>query len=248
MPRMPHIAITSRESWITASDRFAHGVQTPYLHAIQSAGGIPLIIPLTQEPLVLQELYELSDGILFPGGEDVAPRHYGESPEPDLGEVSELRDEVELLLAEWALRDHKPMLGICRGLQLLNVALGGTLHQDLKTGYPHCNITEGPNRWITLAHEIEIEKNTLLHALIGADKVRVNTLHHQAPKVVAPKLRVNARSVPDGVIEGVEWADEEQDLLALQCHPEGLTPDVDVRWSRCFEWLIERARRWHGDR
>lgn len=243
---MPFIGITSRECWIPASDRYANCVQTAYLRAIETSGGTPIIIPLTEDFGILRSLYDLCDGILFPGGEDVAPYRYNEVPDPDLGEVSELRDKVELTLTEWALQDKKPILGICRGLQLLNVALGGTLHQHLRTGYPHCNITTGEKRWTTLAHDIEIEPGTRLYELLGTDRITVNTLHHQAPKEIAPSLRVSARSVPDGVIEAMEWAGDEQEVLAVQCHPEGLAPGVDVRWRRCFEWLIRCATERRG--
>jgi len=241
---MPFIAITSRECWIPSSDRYANCVQTAYLRAIEAPGGIPLIIPLIENLGIVRSLYDLCDGILLPGGEDVAPHRYNEVPDPDLGEVHELRDKIELAMTEWALKDRKPILGICRGLQLINVALGGTLHQHLRTGHPHCNITTGEKRWTTLAHEIQIELGTRLYELLGADRIMVNTLHHQAPKEIAPPLRVSARSVPDGVIEAMEWAGDEQEIIAVQCHPEGLAPEIDMRWKRCFEWLVNRAALW----
>lgn len=218
------------------------GIARSYLAAVEAAGGIPLLIHLTDDQDVLDALYRQCDGVLFCGGGDIAPIHYGQAPHPLLGAVEELRDRVELSLARRAVADRKPALGICRGIQLLNVALGGTLYQDINAELPgtlnHRESSQRNDRSY-LAHALTLERDSWLAQRLGVTEIAVNTLHHQAVRNVAPGLRVVGRA-PDGVIEAVESVDDTF-IVGVQCHPEELWQSVEPRWKRLFAGFIERA-------
>jgi putative glutamine amidotransferase len=219
------------------------GIGEQYVLAIEAAGGIPLLIQLTRDAAVLDAHYRRCDGLLFAGGGDVDPTHYGAAPHPQLGAVEELRDEVELALARRAAADALPLLGICRGIQLLNIALGGTLYQDIPAEIPgaldHYASRSGPDR-AHIAHTIALEPASWLAAQLGAAELPVNTFHHQALRDVAPGLRVTGRA-PDGVIEAVE-ATRANFVVGVQCHPEELWQQADPRWARVFAAFAGVAR------
>jgi putative glutamine amidotransferase len=213
-----------------------------YPRAVEAAGGIPQLIHLTGDAEVLRALYERVDGLLLPGGDDIDPARYGETPHPLLGQTSRLHDEVDLTLFAWARADKKPVLGICRGLQLVNVALGGTLYQDItaqKAGaLPH---REGDIRrdWHYLAHSITLDEHSWLAQTLDVGSIPVNSLHHQGIKSQAPGLRATAHA-PDGLVEAVETDDKL--VVAVQCHPEELWEKADRRWLRLFEGFVARCR------
>ncbi|HWQ15844.1 MAG TPA: gamma-glutamyl-gamma-aminobutyrate hydrolase family protein [Roseiflexaceae bacterium] len=221
-----------------------HGIPVSYLRAIEAAGGIPHLIHLTPDEEVLELHYARCDALLLAGGDDVDPRSYGHQPRPWLGATTPLRDEVEIALARRAVEEHKPLLGICRGIQSLNVALGGTLHQDIAAELPDAlDHREGWDlkRTDLLAHPILLERDSWLAATLGTTELLVNSLHHQALRDVAPALRITARA-PDGVIEAVEGAGPGF-VCAVQCHPEELWERADPRWARVFRAFVELARR-----
>jgi len=170
------------------------------------------------------------DGLLLPGGPDIDPERYGEPHDPDLGTVDPELDAFEIDLVRRAVARSLPVLGICRGQQLINVALGGTLHQHLpdhdRHGLPRSH----------LAHEIQVEPSSELAQAANGEAVMVNSLHHQAIKDVAAGLRVTARS-PDGVVEALEG----EQVVAVQCHPEELIED-SVWARRLLARFVERAR------
>lgn len=194
-----------------------------YIEAIQAAGGIPLLIPLGLSEDDLCEVFERVDGLLLPGGGDVAARYYN-SQHPDLiSEVDEVRDEVEIFLARLAVQRQKPLLAICRGHQVLNVALGGTLYEDIPSQFPdalrHDNFNLFPRDH--LAHPVAVTAGSRLAAqLNGAAEVQVNSLHHQGVRDVAPELSAVALA-PDGVIEGIEVPGHPY-AIGVQWHPENL--------------------------
>jgi putative glutamine amidotransferase len=192
---------------------------------------------------VLDAHYRRCDALLFAGGGDVDPRHFGAAPHPQLGAVEELRDEVELTLARRAAADGLPLLGICRGIQLLNVALGGTLYQDIPAELPaaldHYASRNGRDR-AHMAHTIALEADSWLAAQLGAVELPVNTFHHQALRDVAPGLSVTGRA-PDGVIEAVEGIGTSF-VVGVQCHPEELWEQADPRWARMFRAFVSTAR------
>jgi putative glutamine amidotransferase len=224
------------------------GIGEQYLAAVEAAGGIPLIIPLTRDAAVLEWYARQADGLLLAGGGDVDPAHFGQAPHPRLGAVDPLRDAVELALARRAAADGTPLLGICRGAQVLNVALGGTLWQDIPSEVPdaldHYASRAAPDR-AHQAHPLLLEPDSWLAARLGATEVPVNTFHHQALRDVAPGLRVVGRA-PDGVIEAVEGSGPGF-LVGLQCHPEELWQEADPRWRGVFEGLVEAARQRRDD-
>ena len=198
-----------------------------YADAIFAAGGLPVILPAIRRPEHLAEYVRRADGILLTGGDDLHTGLYASDlPEPlarTAGSPDHERDAWELRLIDEIFKQHKPVLGICRGQQILNVALGGTLLVDIPTQVAG---TLGHNRFAEKAepvHEIDIEPGSLLAAVTGHQKLAVNSTHHQAVGRLAEPLRATARST-DGVIEAVELKDAQRlpFLLAVQFHPERL--------------------------
>jgi putative glutamine amidotransferase len=224
------------------SNTFA-GIAETYLHAVEAAGGIPLLIYLSRDAAVLDAHYRRCDALLFAGGGDVDPRHFRAEPHPQLGSVDALRDEVELALARRAAADGLPMLVICRGVQVLNVALGGSLYQDIPAELPealdHYASRHVPGR-AHLAHAVALDPGSWLAGRIGAYELSVNTFHHQALRDLAPSLRIVGRA-PDGVIEAVESTGPNF-VVGVQCHPEELWDRADARWSQVFAGFIDIAR------
>lgn len=215
-----------------------------YIEAVVTAGGIPVLIPLNLSEVMLKAIYDSLDGILLAGGEDLAPATYGETPHEKLGEVDEERDRVELELTRLALSDGKPLLGICRGIQVLNVAAGGTLYQDLAAQQPDAlhhflPVADYPRDY--LAHQVDIAPDSHLAKALGVTAAAVNSRHHQAVRAVAPGMVVVARS-PDGTIEGIE-SPTHPFAVGVQWHPENLAADADGRRG-LFEAFIAAARTW----
>ena len=206
MPR-PLIGVTTQT--LQAIDGIPEGLphsvvmNQRYYHAVASAGGAPVLVPLLDDLETLRAIYERMDGILIPGGVDVDPEAFGEKPHERLGRIDPARDRVEIQLVKWAVEDDKPLLGLCRGLQVINVALGGTLYQDLETEYPNAIKhdyfpTYGYSR-DHLAHDVAVEAGSRMrHALVNA-AVPVNSMHHQGIKALATRLSASAVA-PDGLI------------------------------------------------
>lgn len=216
------------------------GVPGTYTRAVDLAGGAPVLIPLQLGQETLSSIFERLDGLLLVGGFDIDPREFGEEVLPECGEIETDRDATELALTRWALGDGRPIFGICRGIQVLNVAAGGSLYQDigsqLVTNLKH---DYGNREGHLLAHEIDIEPNTRVRRLLGADQILVNSLHHQSVKQIAPGLRVVGRA-PDGVVEAIESTDG-RFIVGVQFHPERML-DSDARMLRLFEEFVASAR------
>jgi putative glutamine amidotransferase len=225
----------------------------PYLLAIQEAGGLPLVVTPAHGGSALRGLYELLDGLVLTGGEDVAPERYGEEvTHPSVESVPE-RDALELRVLEWALADDLPVLAICRGIQLLNVALGGTLYQDLPSDLPahvgHDQTKRNPPAARTESHHpVRVRPGSTLADLLGTEDVEVNSLHHQGIKALAPPLAAVAHA-PDGLVEGVEPVEPGRwgFVVGVQWHPEELARAGDLPARRLFERFVaaaaKRARR-----
>ena len=207
-----------------------------YAQAVAAAGGLPVLLPLLDDPDTLRALYACLDGLLLPGGGDVDPARYGQRvrPECHVDGADALLDEVELRLARWALDDGRPLLGICRGQQVLNVAAGGTLYQDLAIEAPGSLAHRQPDARTELVHAVAVAASSRLGAVLGAPALRVNSIHHQAVARLAPGLRAVAWA-PDGIVEGVEVA-HHPFALAVQFHPEELVPghEPSARLFRAF--------------
>jgi len=214
------------------------GQNQSYVRAVARAGAAPLLIPLLADEALLRALYDRIDGLLLPGGVDVHPRLYGEQIHARCGTISEVRDEVELVLIRWARADRKPLLAICRGIQTLNVALGGSLYQDIEAMVPQairhdCHASHARNH---TAHDVAVSAGSRLAHLVGTETLPVNSFHHQAIKETAPQLTVTAWA-PDGIIEAVE-EEEQPFVLGVQWHPEEMADD-DARAQRLFDALVE---------
>ncbi len=212
-----------------------------YVRALVDAGGAPVLIPHLSNKDLLRRIYESLDGLLLPGGEDVDPAWYGEVAHEKLGKVDREQDETELALARWAMEEGMPLLAICRGIQVLNVALGGSLVQDIPSQVPGAQRHERipRTRRDHLSHTVSVEAGTRLAQLVAADALGVNSFHHQALKEVAPGLVISGRA-PDGVVEAVEGVNHPF-ALGLQWHPEALV-DRDVSARRIFGAFIEASR------
>jgi putative glutamine amidotransferase len=210
-----------------------------YIDALQMAGATPVMIPLGQPEEQLVGLLSRLDGVLFSGGGDVHPERYGHLPNPLVDYVDEDRDRVELLLVNHAVRRGLPIFGICRGLQLINIALGGTLYEDLGHQLPgsfrHNDFGDRPRDY--LAHPVQVEPDSLLAGVLDCTSTQVNSLHHQGIQQLAPGLYLSA-SAPDGVIEGVELPGYPFGL-AVQWHPENLQAYLPMR--RLFQAFVAAA-------
>ncbi|HJS42012.1 MAG TPA: gamma-glutamyl-gamma-aminobutyrate hydrolase family protein [Gemmatimonadales bacterium] len=216
-----------------------------YVDVLTASGAIPWVIPLLEgNDAALRRIYERLDGLFLPGGVDVDPAAYGEPRTNLCGRIDTARDWTELLLVRWALADRKPVLAVCRGAQLVNVAVGGSLYQDVGTQHPeaikHDHFPVGGRRRDALAHEVHLVAGSRLQRLLGTDSLAVNSMHHQGIARLAPGL-VPVATSPDGLIEGVETGNGHF-LIGVQWHPEDLV-DVDPRMRRLFEAFIDAARR-----
>lgn len=216
-------------------------VMPTYIEAVAAAGGIPLLIPMGLDEDALRVLLAQVDGLVLTGGGDIAGEHYQSEHEDFIFDVDTDRDRVELFLAREAMAQNKPLLAICRGHQLLNVALGGTLYEDVMEWMPgaikHDFFNTYPRNH--KAHAVAIESRSKLATTLGRREAEVNSLHHQGIRDLAPGL-VAVAHAPDGLIEGVEAVDHPF-ALGVQWHPENLYIDDPVMLS-LFRGLVEAAR------
>ncbi len=191
-----------------------------YYASVFQAGALPVILPLTDDPAAWEEMLGRIDGLLLSGGDDVGPALYGEEKLLCCGDVSPLRDATEMGLCRLALEKDMPMLCICRGIQVLNVALGGTLYQDIGEQYgkqlPHPRFDIPRDK----AHQVSVQPGTRLRQITGLDSFGVNSRHHQAIKDLAPGLVCSARA-EDGLMEAVELPGKKF-VVGVQWHPESL--------------------------
>lgn len=208
--------------------------------SVRVAGGEPVMIAHDLDEATLSAYFGSIDGLILSGGGDVDPALYGESAISAVGGVDANRDHTELVLARWALVAKKPLLGICRGLQLLNVSCGGVLYQDVSQhdgAMQHAYYPDYPHDF--LAHTISVMPGSRLSAILGAERAQVNSLHHQACRIVAPNLLVTAYA-PDGIVEALEAANHPF-ALAVQWHPEALPQMAESK--ALFGALITASRR-----
>ncbi|HSK88739.1 MAG TPA: gamma-glutamyl-gamma-aminobutyrate hydrolase family protein [Anaerolineales bacterium] len=209
-----------------------------YVNAVIQAGGVPVLIPSLIAEDGWEAVYSRLDGILFSGGGDIALEHSPGEPHPRIDGVDRARDSVELKLARAAASDGKPFLGICRGCQVLNVALGGTLYTHIPDQLPNALDHSYPGNMRTvLVHEIRLAEGTHTAEIYGEPILNVNSLHHQGLKDIASSLRV-AGIAPDGLVEAIELPDHPFGL-AVQWHPEWLTDQESTR--NLFSKFVEAA-------
>lgn len=238
----PRIGITSwhrndadrLERWVAIRDT--------YTGAVWAAGGLPIILPIgDDDPEMIEGYLAAVDGLLFTGGEDIAPAYYGEPRDERCQEPDPERDLFEIHLARAALAQQVPTLGICRGLQVINVAAGGTLYQDIacRPGTRDYHSASLANRG-QLIHRVRLVQESRLRAIMGVAESQVTSTHHQFVKDLAPGFRVSAESAEDGIVEGIERPDVPF-LLAVQWHPERLYADHAAHLA-LFGSLVEAAK------
>jgi putative glutamine amidotransferase len=219
-----------------------------YVRILAAAGAVPWLIPLIQgDESTLRAVYDHLDGVFLTGGVDMDPAHYGEERHESCERIDPARDWTEIHLVRWAQAEGKPVFGVCRGIQAINVALGGSLYQDVPSQYPQAIKhdyfpSSGDYTRDYVVHDIEVTRGSRLGALLGAGRVRVNSMHHQGVKQLAPGLVASAFA-PDGLIEGLEGVNG-QFLVGVQWHPEELT-DQDPAMRRLFGEFIAAGAAFH---
>jgi len=211
------------------------GYLKKYSDAVEKAGGIAVMLPWPLVPEHLSSLIDRLDGILLPGGHDIDPKYYDEAPNPQLGSIDADHDAAEIALVHATLAARKPLFCICRGMQVLNVALGGSLYQDLATQYPS-TLNHDQDDYLLTPHAIDVVPGSLLHTIVGTTSLAVNSMHHQALHHIGARLVVTAKA-PDGIVEAVEIPDHPF-ALAVEYHPEALV-EADPLALRLFTAFVQ---------
>jgi putative glutamine amidotransferase len=210
-----------------------------YVHAVESAGGLPILIPMINDLTILTALLSRMDGLLLPGGIDLHPSRYGEEVHPLTEEADLELDEFEIRLASLAFQQDIPVLGICRGMQLINVVLGGSLYQDIDDQYPdsightHRNLPR-----THIAHRITVDPGSRMETILGTREMMVNSLHHQAIKDPGKGVCITGRA-PDGMAELLEVSGY-RFVMAAQSHPEEIYV-VEPAFKRLFSAFVQAS-------
>ena len=236
MPK-PLIGITTRNG----KDSDGHptvAIMHSYVNAVLGAGGVPVPIPSILPEEDLRQLYAQLDGVLFSGGGDISLEHFPGSDHPRIDTVDDWRDATEISLMRTAVQDRKPLLGICRGAQVMNVALGGTLYTHIPDQLKGALDHDYPGHLRkTIVHPVNVDETSRAAEIFGETLLHVNSLHHQGLKDIAPGLRV-AGQAPDGLVEVVELPDHPY-AVAVQWHPEWLTDQPAMQ--RLFKSFVDAA-------
>jgi len=238
--RQPLIGITTSRS-VTQHKVPTFALTQAYVEAIAQAGGAPVLLPLGLDEPTLHTLANRMDGILFSGGGDLQPQIYGSSSHPKVDDVDPDRDRIELWLVEQVFKHQIPFLGICRGFQVINVGMGGTLYEDILDQHPaaqkHDYFPGHPRSY--RAHTVRVKENSRLAMLLQAETIPVNSLHHQGVRRLAASAIPSAYA-EDGILEGLEFPDHPFGL-AVQWHPEWLRDEPAMR--QIFSAFIQAAAR-----
>ncbi len=239
-PRRPSIAVTPDLSTPVDPPHPRYEVKVSYLDAVFRAGGLPFVVPYTEDRSCIDAFLDRVSGLVLSGGAfDVPPELYGEQPREGLGPLKPPRTAFELAILRAALARHLPVLGVCGGMQLLNVAYGGTLVQDIAKELPQARAHQQAHDRSQPQHPVEVKDATLLAECVGKGQLMVNSTHHQAVKAVGTGLLASATS-PDGVVEAVE-APGEPFVLGVQWHPELMLDSVPPNLG-VYKTLVARAR------
>jgi putative glutamine amidotransferase len=207
--------------------------------ALLDLGALSILMPPLDDVRMLREYYDMVSGLLMTGGADIDPAIYGEKKVAECGPTCPRRDLAERRLLNWALEDKKPVLGICRGHQMMNVTLGGTLYQDIPTQIETDNrhiVDDTLEDWYVKPHKIKVEPGTKLSSIIGSGSFDVNSVHHQCVDKIGNDLVVSAKCC-DSIIEAIEHKDQSRFFIGIQCHPEVLWQE-DAHWKKLFEAFI----------
>ena len=240
----PLIAITTGSGPSRAGERASIGAS--YLEAVQIAGGIPIILPPQIDQVAIEQLIGEVHGLVLTGGGDVDPSLYGEARHEKTEGVSEERDAMEASAMRLAMERDLPILAICRGMQILNVTLGGSLHQDIPTDFTteinHAQTSgDNPRERSDVTHGVRVEEGSRVAELLGTSTPEVNSMHHQSVKGLGRGLRAVAWA-PDGVVEGLETEERDRFLVGVQWHPEDLV-GAHKHARRLFEAVVTEAER-----
>ncbi|RRD39127.1 gamma-glutamyl-gamma-aminobutyrate hydrolase family protein [Leptotrichia sp. OH3620_COT-345] len=242
MERKPIIGISG--NILTTTDGVFAGyprayVNHAYVESVIKAGGIPFIIPFNTNAEVTKEQMKVVDGLILSGGHDVFPQLFGEEPKQNIGETFLDRDNFDILLLKTAVELKKPVLGICRGHQVINVAFGGSLYQDLSYNSDFYIKHSQLSKWDRPTHTIDVKKESFLGEIFGNEGL-VNSFHHQVVNKVADNFKVTARS-KDGAIEALESISENRFIVGIQWHPESMI-HTDKNSVILFEKFINRVK------
>ena len=222
------------------TDNQNYNLGRKYVDAIIEEAGLPILIPVGNDVVTIDSIMKLCDGLMFVGGSDVDPWYFSQEPQFPTKKIDPERDNFEIELIKSALRELKPLLGICRGMQVINIAAGGDIYQDLSGQKKGVFIHEqNAPRWHP-THKIKIHPETKLERILGRNELRVNSFHHQAVRKVAPGFKISALS-GDGVIEGIEH-DSLEFALGIQWHPEELIK-TNTLSKNLFAGLIEASKK-----
>lgn len=230
---------------VSATESSPASTPSTYVNAVKRAGGVPVVIPITTDSTQIAAILSVVDAVVMTGGADIDPLKYmGEEPIRALGEITPTRDEFDMMLIKMAVKRGLPLFGICRGEQLLNVAFGGTLYQDIpsQAGAYIKHNQDAPGSYGT--HSIDIEKNSLIYKLLGSEKAVVNSFHHQAVKEPAPGFKVTAKS-KDGIVEAIEMVGTDK-VWGTQFHPESFVNAGDDFFLPLFEHLVKKAKEYRA--
>jgi putative glutamine amidotransferase len=241
--KAPKIGVTCWKRDFLPSNIPTLGVYENYLEALVFAGAIPILIPIISSSEIQDQYLNLIDGLLLTGGEDVSPEYYGETPSELLGDTSLERDKLEIALIKYAWGKKLPIFGICRGMQILNVALGGSLYQDIvsecKTNVVH-RINNNPQSLLQILHHLDLKNDSYLTKWLNTNSLAVNSSHHQAIKDISPMLRVVGTS-EDGIVEAIQ-AKDNRIVFGVQSHPEWQWNIGDRVWSNVFSNFVDACR------
>jgi putative glutamine amidotransferase len=238
MPFAPFVFVTATTE--TVRNRPRVRVNEAYTNALTAAGLIPLILPPMEPSLASAALKDVA-GLVLTGGEDMDPQLFGEEPHPATGDAHVARDAYELALARTAAAHRIPTLAICRGVQVLNVALGGTLIQDIPSQSPSAIEHNATDKRAERVHRVDIDTTSRLARAIGSTLIFTNSSHHQSVHRLGKELVASARS-EDGIIEGVESSDQAWWMVGVQWHPEELTNTAEDWDRRLFGSFAEAVR------
>ena len=214
-----------------------NSVNSVYVESVLRNGGVPYLLPVTDDVELLRQIMAELDGIILTGGEDITPFFYGEEKHPKLEDLNSKRDLYDLTLFKLATDRNVPVLGICRGLQLINVAMGGTLYQDIPSEHPS-EVNHRPGH-SEVAHDVNLVSGSVVSELMGQSRIQVNSKHHQGIEKLAPGLKVTGWS-PDSIPEIVE-AYPIRSIMAVQFHPEDFAGKGDAQMGKLFKHLVDKA-------
>ncbi len=240
--RKPLIGIPTRFADQSSTFQRTLAVREPNIRCVLNAGGIPIAIPHTASESELLSYYGMIDGLFLAGGEDIDPKHFHQQPDPKLGEVCQDRDRSELLLTKKAFADNMPILAICRGIQLLNVALGGSMIQDIPSASKEYLMHRAPNDEHDCLHSVTFAEDSIVSTALGMTNFKVNSYHHQAITEVPESMRITG-TASDGIIEGIEGL-RNRFVVGVQCHPEfHLKDDPTSVWSKLFDAFVASCQK-----